>query len=72
MNNKVRTTIHFPENYDADAIEALVEEKFPEADLWYDNREVRFIGAAERSQELIRAIESIETHDGVRITTIQW
>ena len=71
MNNKVRMTIHFRENYDADAIDALVEEKFPEADLWYDDREVRFIGTAERSQELIRAIETIETHDGVRVTTIK-
>jgi len=69
--NKVRMTIHFRENYDVDAIEALVEEKFPEADLWYDDREVRFIGTAERSQELIRAIETIETHDGVRVTTIK-
>jgi hypothetical protein len=69
--NKVRMTIHFRENYDADAIDALVEEKFPEADLWYDDREVRFIGTAERSQELIRAIETIETHDGVRVTTIK-
>lgn len=69
MNNKVRMTIHFRENYDADAIEALMDEKFPEADLWPREREVRFAGSAERSQELIRAIETIETHDGIRITT---
>lgn len=65
--NKVRMFIHFPETYDEDAIDALVEEKFPEADLWYLEREIRFYGSAERSQELLRAVEAIDAHDSVRI-----
>lgn len=66
--DKVRMTIHFPANYDEDIIDTLVEEKFPEADLWYGDREIRFVGAAERSQELLRAVEAVEKHDDVRIT----
>ena len=71
MNNKVRMTIHFPENYDADAIDALIENDFPEADQWYNDREVRFLGTAERSQELLRAIETFELHDSVRVWAIK-
>ena len=66
--DKVRTTIHFPEGYDENTIDALVEAKFPEADLWNEDREIRFVGSAERSQELIRAVEATEKHDGVRVT----
>lgn len=69
--NKVRMTIHFPENYDEDTIDALIEQKFPEADLWYREREVRFTGSAERSQELLRAIETISEHDSVRVVVIK-
>ena len=68
--NKVRMTIHFPETYDEDAIDALVENKFPEADLWTREREVRFTGSSERSQELLRAIETIGEYDGVRLTKV--
>lgn len=68
--DRVRMTIHFPESYDGDAIDNLVESEFPEADLWFNEREIRFMGSAERSQELLRAVEAIETHDSVRVTRI--
>lgn len=68
--NKVRMTIHFPVNYDEDAIDVLIENKFPEADLWYNEREVRFVGLAERAQELLRAVETISEHDGVRLVQV--
>lgn len=63
-------TIHFPETYDEDAIDALIEQKYPEADLWPREREVRFVGSSERSQELLRAIETIGEYDGVRLTKV--
>lgn len=65
--DKVRMKIHFPENYDEDAIDALLDEKFPEATLMYKDRLITFVGSAERSQELLRAIETIDKHDSVRV-----
>lgn len=68
--NRVRMVIGFPENYDEDAIDALVEENFPEADLWYREKEIRFCGLAERSQELLRAVETICEHSSVRLVSL--
>lgn len=64
----VRMSIHFPEDYDESTVYNLVENNFPEADLWAESREIRFVGTAERSQELLRAVEAIEKHDAVRTT----
>ena len=41
------------------AVEEIVEQ-FKEADLWYREKEVRFIGTAERFQELVRAVKTVE------------
>lgn len=69
--NRVKMSIHFPENYDENAIDALIEKDFPEADLWYDDRTIRFLGSAERSQELLRAVETIDMHDAITVTVIK-
>jgi hypothetical protein len=55
----MRGSIYFNEGYDVDGVEEIVEQ-FKEADLWYREKEVRFIGTAERFQELVRAIKTVE------------
>ena len=65
--NKVRLTIHFPDDYNEDAIDALIEQKYPEADLWYKEREIRFIGSYDRGQELIADVEDISPHDSIKM-----
>lgn len=65
--NKVRMFIHLAEGYDENAIDYLIEDSFPEADLWYADREIRFRGTLERSQELLLAVETICKHDRVRV-----
>ena len=55
----MRGSIHFNDNYDVDGVEEIVEQ-FKEADLWYREKEVRFIGTAERFQELVRAVKTVE------------
>ena len=54
----MRGSIYFNENYDENGIEEIVEQ-FKEADLWYREKEVRFIGTAERFQELVRAVKTV-------------
>jgi hypothetical protein len=55
----MRGSIYFNEGYDVDGVEEIVEQ-FKEADLWYREKEVRFIGTAERFQELVRAVKTVE------------
>lgn len=64
---KIRARIYFKENYDVDAIEEICD-KFAEADQWYEERCVRFIGHPERLQELIRAIKTVE--EPIKVTEI--
>lgn len=63
--NKVRVRILFPVNYDEDTINSLVEQKFPEADLMFAQRTLVFVGSAERSQELLRAVRAVSKYDSV-------
>lgn len=68
MKNNVYMRIHLTDNSEYDVVDELIEQKFPEADLWPAEREVRFAGTAERSQELLRAIEAVAEHDKVFTT----
>ena len=47
----MRGSIYFNDNYDVDGVEEIVEQ-FKEADLWYREKEVRFIGTAEKGSTL--------------------
>lgn len=52
--------IHFNDNYDVDAVDEIVWD-FAEAMHYYDDKEVRFFGTAERLEEFKRAIATVET-----------
>lgn len=69
MWRNVYMRITLKETADYNAIDELIDEKFPEADLWYDQNEIRFVGSTERSQELLRAIDAIAGHDKVYTVT---
>lgn len=62
---EVRTTIHFPDGYDVDGIDDIVN-GFNEAWHDYEEHTVYFNGSAERSNELVRAVETVAKHDAVR------
>lgn len=64
---EVRTTIHFPDGYDMDAVDEIVD-KFDEAWHDYQSQTVYFNGSSERSNELVRAIDTAGKHDAVRTT----
>lgn len=64
---QVRMRIVFPKDYDEKGVEKLIDDKFPdEADLWYNDRAVTFLGLAERGEELLRALNTIGEYRLVR------
>lgn len=54
----MRGRIYFNDDYDVDGIEEICE-KFKEADLWYKDKTIRYIGTEERFQELLRAVKTV-------------
>ena len=66
---KVRARIYFKGNYDVDAVDGIIQNGFEEADQWYNEGSVRFIGTPERLQELLRALRTVETNLDVRADT---
>lgn len=54
-----RARIYFNDGYDVDAVDNICEQ-FQEADLWYNEKVVRFHGSPERLQEFLRAVKTVE------------
>ena len=61
----IRARVYFNDNYDVDAVEDICEQ-FHEADLWYDEKVVRFHGSPERLQEFLRAVKTVEEPKAVK------
>lgn len=55
---KVKFDIYFEDNYDVDLIEDICV-LYDEAELWYNDKRVRYFGSTERFDPFIKSVEIV-------------